>query len=258
MNIDHDIQIKMINSHKDFLGNRNTERLLYLAAIQSNWDGQNGSPMNTQSLSDMIIFLINTKDKLPEDLGIFFDYEGYVSINWKVNNEIVDINFQPDGAYLFVHGFDDGLILPSKLHTSFKFMYPKKASEAYQARLLIVSPILEKLSKTVCKMLLDIVMRDNGWGEHGDEKTVDLNSLDSFVQFFTSMTDIPDNLVLFQMENGNIEVMWRLNKETWHDLEFTPEGMEFFESPEFIQTITNKKDFKQYNSLNDFLKGATK
>lgn len=244
---------KIINEHASLLGARGVKRLLELASIDKNWDGDDSSSMNEQSLNDLMNFIKEIKKPLPDDIGYFFDFNGYLIINWEAYNEITDITFNPEAIYLYSQGFDDGIVIPQCVWKDFDYKDPTNAIKPYQEKLEIASPVLERFNKETAESLINSITREFGWGEHGDELEVKVESLISLVLFIKQLEVIPESIYFYSNCQGDIEAFWT-SDHLRHELEAIEDGIELFEAPEYDYTKVLREDFNKHKLLTEFLK----
>lgn len=234
-----------------------TKRLIELAEVQANWDGRDAEPMNETSLRQLCYFLSKITEPIPIDIGFFFNHEGSMSINWLLDNAVVDICFEPEATYLYMTGYDDGIALPKKVFPTFKYTNPEECIQPYKGKLELVSSVLYKLESSVAQQVVNLIAYDYGWGEHGDELEMNTEALHSFVQFIAGLDDDPGKLILFMTQEGYLELVL-MGYDPRHEIEFTPEGLLFFTAPEYDMTEVLKENFNNYTNIKQFLTGEIK
>lgn len=251
------LMLTMIRDNNLSLTESSIARLTELADIEANWDGYDAEPMNDDSCKALFHFLSSVQEQIPIDIGFFFNHEGSMSINWILADRLVDICFEPEATYLYMTGYDDGIAIPTKVIANFKYSQPEECIEKYKERLIIASPILHKLEKKVANRLIDLTAFDYGWGEHSDEQELNIESLQSFIYFIECLEEVPENIILFLTEKGDIDAV--LNKyNPRHEIEFDPEGLTFFIAPEYEYKEIKRNKFNEYKEINDFLTGEEK
>lgn len=249
--------LTIINEHTIKLSDSSIQRLIELSEIKANWDGRDAEPMNEKSCREMLYFLNKISDSIPNDIGFFFNHEGMMSINWMLNNQLVDVCFEPEATYLYMTGYDDGIALPRSVFKHFKYTDPECCFVNYKTKLEMVSGLLYKLEHDTAKNLVERIAYDYGWGEHGDELEINTDALHSFVHFIDNLEVLPEKILIFLTHEGYLEVVL-MDYDPRHEIEFTPEGLLFFLAPEYDMTEVSKNNFNQYKDINDFLTGEIK
>lgn len=255
--MDKELMLKLINEHALTLSESSIQRLIELAEVQANWDGREAEPMNEDSCREMLYFLNKISDTIPNDIGFFFNHEGMMNINWILNNHLVDVSFEPEATYLYMTGYDDGIVLPQSVFKNFKYTDPEYCFINYKTKLEMVSGLLYKLKQDTAKNLVELITYDYGWGEHGDELEMNTDALHSFVNFIDNLEVLPEKIIIFLTDEGYLEVVL-MDYNPRHEIEFTPEGLLFFLAPEYDMTEVSKNNFNQYKDINDFLIGEIK
>lgn len=255
--MNRELLLTIIHEHNLMLTESSTKRLIELAEIQANWDGRDAEPMNETSLRELCHFLSEIKEPMPIDIGFFFNHEGSMSINWLLDDSVVDVCFEPEATYLYMTGYDDGIAIPNKVLPTFKYTTPEDCIKSYKEKLKMVSGLLYKLESSVAKRLVELIAYDYGWGEHGDELEINKDALHSLIHFMDGLEDDPGKLILFMTHEGYIELVL-MDYAPRHEIEFTPEGLLFFMAPEYEMTEVLKDNFTNYKNINQFLTGEIK
>lgn len=255
--MDKALILTLINEYTIKLSDSSIQRLIELAEVKANWDGRDAEPMNEASCREMLYFLNKINDNIPNDIGFFFNHEGMMSINWILNNQLVDVCFEPEATYLYMTGYDDGIALPRSVFKHFKYTDPENCFANYKTKLEMVSGLLYKLEQDTAKNLVELIAYDYGWGEHNDELEMNTEALHSFVHFIDTLDVLPERILVFLTHEGFLEVIL-MDHQPHHEIEFTPEGLMFFLAPEYDITEVSKENFNQYKDINHFFKGEIK
>ncbi len=249
--------LRIIDNHNLKLSESSIKRLIELAEVKANWDGLNAKTMNEESCQQMLYFLEKVNDKIPNDIGFFFDDEGILSMNWLLNNNLIEIYFKTEAIYLYIEGYEDGIAMPPSLLKNFNYQNPEIFFIKYKNKLEAASKILHKLHKDVAENLLDLITYDYGWGEHGDESEINNDALDSLIKFVDHLDILSKNIIIFITPEGFIEMIL-MDYNPRHEIEFTPVGLVFFLAPEYDITTIDKNKFNKYKDINHFLIGEIK
>lgn len=247
-----ELLLDIISEHSLVLTDSALNRLTELADIQPNWDGQGAESMNEDSLRTLCLFLKTVNDTVPHDIGFFFNHEGSLSINWVLDNGIVDIAFEPEATYLFMKGYDDGIAIPNKVLSSFKYNNPEQCLMGYKEKLEIASKVLYKLNQRTARKLVELAAYDKGWGEHDDEEPMNIEALYSFTYFIDGLDVDPGKYIIFMTHEGFIEMILMDYKPS-HEIEFTPDGVIFFMAPDYESIEVSRQEYHKYKDINHFL-----
>ena len=258
MKKDYELQMEHIRSIRTLIGESGFERLSNLAAIDKDWDGDDAKSMTTESLLRLIKFLKEVKDPLPNDIGYFFDYEGSISINWEHNGAIVDMLFQEEATYIFYGGLDDCIVIDENRLSELKFYDTENFLKEKQEYYSLISRVSEVLGRSQTNNLIRIANYNYGWGEHGDESPLNMETLETFVLFIESLKEVPNDLIYFPTFDGNMEVCWCLKNNMRHEFDVTPTFIEIFKAPEYESYQVKREDFKHYKKFSDYLLGDFK
>jgi len=247
-----ELLLDIISEHSLVLSNPALSRLIELAAIQPNWDGQGAESMNEDSLRSLCLFLKTVNDAIPHDIGFFFNHEGALSINWMLESRVVDIAFEPEATYLYMQGYDDGIAIPNKVLPNFKYNHPETCLIDYKEKLEIASKVLYKLNQRTAQKLIELITYDKGWGEHEDDESMNIEALYSFIYFIDGLDVDPGKYIIFMTHEGFIEMILMDYKPS-HEIEFTPNGVTFFMAPDYESIEVSRQEYYKYKDINQFI-----
>lgn len=250
---DYKEKIKLIESISKKLNSQSIDRLIKLIEIDDNWDNYESSQIKLLSLNNMIDFLSNKT--IPEKIGYFFDTEGYMILNWLIEDKTIEIQFKNKSTLFYMSGYDDYIYLTKSIVKNMDLNNPENLILPIKEKLKIISLLENKLTEKSLESLLSAISYSDGWGEHGEEKEVQMDAIISCYKLFSNLDEIEDEIIFFPTYKGDLEAILNFNDRKGHEMEFTSWGVEFFPYPFDVVIEANREDFPKYKTINDFLKG---
>lgn len=177
-------------------------RLNELIDIDDNWDGQGADSMSLFSLKKALEFLKDKKSN--ESLCVFFDYKGFIILEWFTGDLKVELTFN-DNSNLYWNSFIGETIPLLDYHLSllsFENILNIFNGEELE-KLILISDIEDELDKKTIDSLISIVI----------DKDYDCNYLPSYAvdnETFINLTKFLDKfkikgIYFWSIVDGKIE-----------------------------------------------------
>ena len=252
---DKESTINLINKSEVLLGERNYKRILELIDIEPNWDGKNASSINFESLVKTINFL-NSKNVISNNLCIFFDYEGFVILDWKNGDIKNELTFKDNSNLYWNSIIDDSMaLLDSHLKylnfESFESIMNKFSPEEID-KLMLISNIENELTKNTVDYLINIAITEDYECRYAPSYAVDKIAFINLIKFLEKFK-IKD-IYLWTVATREIE--GHVKSERYEiEFDFKKDLITIFKYPLSDNNILdlNIKDLDKFNNIDDIL-----
>ena len=175
--------INLINKSEVLLGERNYKRILELIEIEPNWDGQNADSINFESLVKTINFL-NSKNVISNNLCIFFDYEGFVILDWENGDIKNELTFRDNSNLYWNSKLDDSIAL---LDSHLRYLNFESVLNIFtpeeMTKLMLISNIENELTKKTVDSLINIVITQDYECRYAPSYSVDKDAFINLIKF---------------------------------------------------------------------------
>lgn len=236
----------LIQSIEKALSQHNYKRLLSFLELQEGWDGQGACELSFDSLKNMVVFIMDNSQNLPSDLGIFMDSEGSLILNWLVDEHLNELTFSP-GLILLSYGDKEfSVVVIDYYARAFNFKNPDVHIGDHYELLSIIADNRDILGVKMTKNLADLAYYDYGWGDYGDEESLNKATLETLILFMKAIGDIEsyNKLTLGLTSKGNLELMYHNGIRYLDCFEIYPDKIDFFDAcKSYEMTTIERKDF---------------